>query len=134
MLRGMAVVFALVVAPVCTNLVQGSAQAAAGKHQLTAAEVRSVLVGNTAETYGQYGAKTYINRYKPDGTVEFRSPMGNDTGTYKITDDGQLCTSYPDRRNGAQVCLTIYQTGPNEYESHSSTGQTYKATVVKGIQ
>src|ERR1700731_3519833 len=62
---------------------------------LTAADLRErFAVAYTTYSAGNFGPKTYAVYFTPDGKIKFRSPDMSDTGTWRITDDGHLCTKY----------------------------------------
>jgi hypothetical protein len=61
-----------------------------------------------------------------------RSPDVSDTGTYRITDDDMYCSKYRKLRDGVETCQTIWQTGPNTYETHLPNGTVIKGTIVPG--
>lgn len=98
-------------------------------HQLTATEVRSRLSDETFYLLGSYGPKTFVYYFGPNGQIKMRSPGGSDTGTWRITDDGQWCTKYAKARNGQEACYTTWQTGPDSFEYRSSNGQGMKPTA-----
>ncbi|HEX5325871.1 MAG TPA: hypothetical protein VFW75_04310 [Acetobacteraceae bacterium] len=102
-------------------------------HQLTSAEIRSVFVGNTSYTSGDYGPKTTSVYYGPDGHVTVLNvPGGKQVGTYKIKDNGVFCSMYPELRGGAETCQTIYSLGQDNYRWRLPYGSTYDEKVVPG--
>jgi hypothetical protein len=98
-------------------------------HQLTAAEVRSRLSDETFYLLGSYGPKTFVYYFAANGQIKTRAPGTTDTGTWRITDDGQWCTKYATARNGQEACYTTWQTGPDSFENHASSGQVVKPTA-----
>jgi hypothetical protein len=123
----------LAVAIVAFTSGSGLAQAPApmSPHQLTAAEIRAAYVGNVGYGAGRFGPKTSSVYFAPDGQIRMRSPDMNDSGTYRITDDGMYCSKFHKLRDGVEACQTIWQTGPNAYESHYN-GRVTKVTIVAG--
>jgi len=101
--------------------------------RLTAAELRERnVVARTSYVPGRFGPKTNVAYFTPDGKIKFRSPDIWDTGTWRIMDDGQLCTKYTKLRNGQETCQTIYLTGPDTTEAHLPDGTILKALSVVG--
>ena len=103
---------------------QTTAQPAAEMHKLTVDELRAEFaIPHTTYAAGSYGPKTSVS-YVADGKIRMRSPQINDTGTYRITDDGQYCSKFTTVRGGLETCQTIYQVGDGKYESHCRMGQS----------
>ena len=103
-------------------------------HKLTDQEVRSAFVGNTSYTAGQFGPKTGVAYYLPDGVrvvVRFLHSF-KDTDTYTVAANGTFCSKYTHLRKGAEVCQSVYQIGPNVYHWVKPDGSTYDETVVPG--
>jgi hypothetical protein len=101
--------------------------------KLTAADLRERLsVARTSYSPGNFGPKTNAAYFSPDGNIKFRSPDIWDTGTWKITEDGLLCTKYTKLRNAQETCQTVYLTGPDTMESHLPNGTIVKSTSVVG--
>jgi hypothetical protein len=117
-----------------TILASGSAVAQAPApvppHRLTGAEIRA-LGEHTSYSAGRFGPKTSTAYFTPDGQVRVRSPDVSDTGTYRITDDDMYCSNRK-LRDGVETCQTIWQTGPNTYETHLPNGTVIKGTIVPG--
>jgi hypothetical protein len=103
-------------------------------HQLTAAELHALFaVPHTSYAAGTYGPKTNIGYYTPDGQIKGRSAgQALDTGTFRITDDGLFCSKYARLRGGVENCQTIYQIGPDTYETHLPNGLIIRYTQVPG--
>jgi hypothetical protein len=101
-------------------------------HQLTTDELRALFAApHTAYSVGSYGPKTNVG-YFADGKIITRSPQMNDTGVYRITDDGLYCSTFTQLRGGIENCQTIWQIGPDSYEAHLANGRVFKSTHVPG--
>jgi hypothetical protein len=55
--------------------------------------------------------------YRPDGTLSASWAQGSDSGTYRITPEGQLCTRWKQIRGGAESCDRVYAPEPQRYLS-----------------
>jgi hypothetical protein len=97
-------------------------------HQLTKAELRDFYSNATIYALGRIGPKTYRTFFSSDGHIHINSPDFDDVGTWRIDDNGLFCTKYNKMRNAQETCQSIWQTGPNAYESHLPNGQIYKTT------
>ena len=94
---------------------------------LAAAELRAMFaVPHTTYSPGSYGPKTNVGYYA-NRQIKFRSPGITDTGTYRITDQGQFCAKYQKIGDGNENCQDIYQVAPDTYEAHLPNG-----TIVRG--
>lgn len=129
-----AIAVTLVAAASLAQLSSAQPQAGQGtKHKLTADDLRSLMsVPFTSYSVGNYGPKTNAAYFTPDGNIKFKSPNQNDTGKYRVTDDGKLCTQYKVLRNGTENCQDLYQTGPDQYESHLPNGTIVTSQWVPG--
>ena len=112
-----------------TSAAQTSTPPAQYPHQLTAAELRATIPNSTAYLPGNWGPKSYVNYRSADGHIHVKGPDIDDLGTFRITDDGLLCTKYNKLRNGQETCQTVWLTGPGAMESRLPNGQVFKATV-----
>ena len=112
------------------GLAQSASQATGAQVQprrLTAVELRALnSVPHTSYVAGNYGPNTNVAYFTPDGQIRFRSPNLHDVGTYRITDDGKLCTKYKTLRDGVENCQDIYQTSPDTFESQLPNGRIVK--------
>ncbi len=72
--------------------------------KLSAAQVKAAMSGSTV--HARSIDYDYVAYFAADGTAKFRSGATTNPGTWKVTDDGQLCTSFslggPD-----QGCMTV---------------------------
>ena len=103
--------------------------------KLSGPETVSVLVGNTAHVLGRFGPNTTTIHYNRDGTIDWTSPDGRDSGTWRVTDDGLFCTKYRNLRNGAETCQNLWQTGPDAFEFRLPNGTVMgKGSITPGVQ
>lgn len=116
-----------VVTGVVLSCVSGTAGAQQYPRQLTGAEVRALMTDSTSYQPGNFGPKTTANYRSPDGRIHVKAPNYEDFGTYRITDDGQFCSTYKKARNGQETCQTIWQVGPDSFEIHLPNGQVIVA-------
>jgi len=107
----------LAVSALATGLA-GCASPPTGK-QLSAAEIRSTLVGNTE--YGVTSSGVAFTTYAAsDGTAKLSAGsfadrgtwrIVDDRGTWRITDDGHWCSKWQHLRGGAEACSSVVQDG-----------------------
>ena len=103
--------------------------------KLSGPETVSVLAGNTAHVLGRFGPNTTTIHYKRDGTIDWTSPDGRDSGTWRVTDDGLFCTRYRNLRNGVETCQNLWQTGPDAFEFRLPNGTVMgKGSITPGVQ
>jgi hypothetical protein len=98
-------------------------------HKLTAVELRVFYPNSTVYAPGIYGPKTFTVYYSANGRITMRSAVSQDTGTWRITDDGLFCTKYVKGRGGQENCQTVWLTGPDSFENHLPSGEVAKATA-----
>ena len=98
-------------------------------HQLTAAEIRATMPNSTQYATGSTGPKTFATYYSANGHIHFKAPDGDDFGTFRITDDGLICTKYEKYRAGQETCQTVWQTAPDTLETHLQNGQIVKPSA-----
>jgi hypothetical protein len=87
--------------------------------KLAAAELAKVESNATA--IGSDSYENFAIYTAPDGTFAIKMGSVDDTGTYKITDDGHVCLKYHKAFGGNEYCNTIYR-----------DGQTYRAVAPNG--
>ena len=123
--------------PVLASLlaVDLTAVAAIEPRKLSGPETVSVLVGNTAHVLGRFGPNTTTIHYNRDGTIDWTSPDGRDSGTWRVSDDGLFCTKYKYLRNGVETCQNLWQTGPDAFEFRLPNGTVLgKGSITPGVQ
>lgn len=98
----------------------------AGAQKLSAAEIRSTIVGANVTGPGLKNTTTDIN-FLPDGTVNGYIYGGGRgmpiTGTYKIMDDGKLCLHYEFKAvfPPYDACVNYFSLSSDFYLTHSDT-------------
>ncbi|MBU0724118.1 MAG: DUF995 domain-containing protein [Alphaproteobacteria bacterium] len=78
---------------------------------LTGAEVRSLVVGNTATGQMSGSQATYTMYVAPGGAAELKRPTGIEKGVWQITQDGQLCMKWELFRDSENYCQNVYREG-----------------------
>lgn len=83
-------------------------QAKAASKPEDAQSLREVLVGNTASGLLKVGSTEVHVYYAEDGRAAVRVPAvkEDDSGSYRITDDGQLCVKWQRLQKGRESCGT----------------------------
>ena len=66
--------------------------------------VSKTLVGKTA------GGATATLRLQPDGTASLSAGSTNDTGSWRLSEDG-YCTTWKNIRSGQERCFTVRRMG-----------------------
>jgi len=90
----------------------------------------STQIGTTQR--GSSGPLTYWLYKRPDGTSVYRLEDGwSDTGTWRINDKGESCTSFEKIRKGKERCSAIYKAG-DKYKALRPDGSTNLFEVVPG--
>jgi hypothetical protein len=80
--------------------------------QLTAAEIRSVMVGNTG-LGTRTGTKAEWGMYvAPDDRLLGKGVSGGDTGQWLITEDGRFCMRWRVDWDGQEICQTVHRASP----------------------
>ncbi|KZD08565.1 hypothetical protein [Oceanibaculum pacificum] len=78
---------------------------------LTAAEVQSLVVGNTGTGQMSGSRATYTMYVAPGGAAELKRPTGVEKGKWQIMPDGQMCMTWELFRDGDQYCQNVYKEG-----------------------
>jgi hypothetical protein len=82
---------------------------------LSADVIKQSFAGNTAEIVGQ--SNTVFVFYAPDGTQRMlHQASGRDSGTWRITPEGEFCGKWVKLRNGAEVCAPVIDLGGGQYQ------------------
>jgi hypothetical protein len=76
---------------------------------LTAAELKSTFVGNTQ--HGESINGVFIIYMAPNGKVHGKFDLGQDRGTWRITDDGKLCAKWRGLFRSVESCRTVQKKG-----------------------
>ena len=89
--------------------------------QLSAAQIRQEIVGNTGTGHRTSTNSTYSLYVAPDGTLTEKLPTRTENGRWRITDDGLFCMQWPIDMNGQEVCQTVHKAGvTTQFASPSS--------------
>lgn len=98
-----------------TPLSRSSAEA------LTADELRSLLIGNTA-TWSTCHGNVYHVYHAPNGTLKGKyQARYYDAGTWKITGDHELCRTWNKWKESSNRCFQVYRTDSQLYRFESDS-------------
>ena len=81
--------------------------------KLSADEIRQQLIDHT--TYGQVNGLPYVQYVGPDGTQKIKMTNFSDSGTWRITGDGEWCRTWKISTGGKEECVTVYKSGDTYY-------------------
>ncbi len=81
--------------------------------KLTGDQIRQQLVDHT--TYGMVSGRSFAQYVASDGTQRIRMANFSDSGTYRITDDGQWCRMWKVSAGGREDCVAVYKNGDTFY-------------------
>jgi hypothetical protein len=76
---------------------------------LTAAELKSTFVGNTQ--HGESINGVFVIYMSPKGAIRGKFDLGQDHGTWRITDDGKLCAKWRGLFRSVESCRTVQKKG-----------------------
>jgi hypothetical protein len=76
---------------------------------LTAAELKAAFVGNTQ--HGESINGVFLIYMAPNGVVRGKFDLGQDHGTWRITDDGKLCAKWRGLFRSVESCRTVQKKG-----------------------
>jgi hypothetical protein len=80
---------------------------------LSAVQIKDLIAGNSAAGFADALGKNYTAYYAPDGRlVQAMEGKPARQGTWKITDDGQFCTSFPSEK---ERCTKVVPSEHGEY-------------------
>lgn len=114
--RAAALISLSAVAPLCLGT---AAATEAGR--LTAEQVRSTFIGRE----WTQGTGTFL--FSPDGTYRYRDPQMSARGTWRMDDDGMLCTV--NSVSGVRTCYTFYRHGDGYRYWHDRSRQYWPAQL-----
>lgn len=93
----------------------------AGAKPLAAAEVKSMIVGNTTSVTMESGTNSTAF-FRSNGTMFAKNSRGNSSGgTWEVKQDGQLCTMW---EKWGSKCVKIYPSGV-EFKEIDEGGNLY---------
>ncbi|MBV8652997.1 MAG: DUF995 domain-containing protein [Alphaproteobacteria bacterium] len=96
-----------------SSTVTTSTTTVAPSPRLSSLEVLTLLNGSTASGTASNG-NPYYAHFQRSGRVDLHQSSATvETGTWHVTDDGQLCSSFSNVNAGAIECYTIYRNGTN---------------------
>ena len=79
--------------------------------QLTAADIRSQMVGNTGRGSRTGTTADFAMYVAPDGSLVSKSIAGREVGRWRISDDDKFCTVGAVVTTGGEVCQTVHKAG-----------------------
>jgi hypothetical protein len=81
--------------------------------RLDSLELLNLLNGSTASGTASNG-NPYYAHFQRSGRIDLHESSATvATGTWHVTDDGQLCSSFVNVNAGALECYTVYRNGTN---------------------
>jgi len=99
--------------------------------RLSNGEIASLLAGNTASGVAGNGQPYYLY-FMRDGRVRFREVDFNDSGSWRVTPDGLLCTSMTKTNVGVEQCYSLYRDGTNVSFARPDGAKVGSFTVLAG--
>jgi hypothetical protein len=82
---------------------------------LSAEVIHQSFGGNTAEMLGQ--TNTVFVHWAADGTQRMHNQrLGPDSGTWRVTPEGEFCGKWTKLRNGAESCAPVIDLGGGTYQ------------------
>jgi hypothetical protein len=94
-------------------------------------EIATLLAGNTATGVASNGQPYYLY-FMQDGRVRFREGDFSDSGSWRVTGDGMLCTSMTKTNVGVEQCYTLYRDGTNVAFTRPDGAKVGSFTVLAG--
>jgi hypothetical protein len=107
------------------------ASGAALPARLSTNEIATLIAGNTATGIARNGQPYYLY-FARDGRVRFREGDFSDSGTWRVTSDGMLCTSMAKTNVGAEQCYALYREGTNVSFARPDGAKIGSFTVLAG--
>ena len=97
-------------APMAPPAASGSTMAEPSPTHLSSADVRSLLVNNTATGVARDG-QTYYAWFSPSGQIRYEQGASRDTGTWRTLSNGSLCSLMARRKDKGEQCYSLYRSG-----------------------
>ncbi len=85
----------------CVLMLAGAAFAA---DNLSAQQVKSLMVGATIAGFNEVKGVDYTVYFNPDGKIVLATAKGKRTGSWRIADDGHFCSLFPTEQ---EVCTFV---------------------------
>lgn len=87
---------------------------------LTADQVKTLIVGNSATGFADALGKNYTAYYSPEGKLtQVLENKKKRIGTWKISDKGEFCTQFPSE---PERCTKVVASGNGEYQRVKDDG------------
>jgi hypothetical protein len=98
-----------------TGIVVATLDSARAQAVLGADVIRQSFGGHTAEMIGQ--ANAVFVHWAADGTQRMQNQrLGSDTGTWRVTPEGEFCGKWTKLRSGAESCAPVLDLGGGTYQ------------------
>jgi hypothetical protein len=94
-------------------------------------EIATLVAGNTATGIASSGQPYYLY-FARDGRVRFRQGDFSDSGSWRVTNDGMLCTSMTKTNVGVEQCYALYREGTNVSFTRPDGAKVGSFTVLAG--
>lgn len=99
-------------AAVLTSTIAALLPGAASAQAVTPKEIQETWVGKTLIATVANG-RSFTMRFNADATIAISGEAANDTGTWRLSDDG-YCTTWKTIRAGQERCYTVRRFGNGE--------------------
>jgi hypothetical protein len=120
-----------IVVPPTSGIAGTTAAPAATPARLGTDEIAKLLAGNTVTGVASDG-RAYAAYFLPDGRVLFRTGTTTDSGTWRATSDGRLCSSLARIDRGAEQCYSLYRAASGYRFDRPDGNQVGSFQVVAG--
>jgi hypothetical protein len=99
--------------------------------RLTATEIFRLMADNTAEGRAGNG-ELYGSLFRHDGQLMYRQGEYRDRGSWRVSNDGRLCSALTRINSGAEDCYSLYREGANYRFERPDGNKIGTFTVVSG--
>jgi hypothetical protein len=120
-----------IVVPPTSGIAGTTSVPSAAPARLGTDQIAALLAGNTATGIASDG-RPYVAYFLPDGQVRFRVGTVADSGTWRATPDGRLCSSLVRIDGGAEQCYSLYRVGSSYRFDRPDGNQVGSFQVVAG--
>ncbi|MDP2832881.1 MAG: hypothetical protein Q8Q28_06235 [Pseudomonadota bacterium] len=97
-------------------LINGVACAAGN---LSAQEVRTLMVGNTIAGFNEIKSMEYTVYFQPEGKIVLVTAQGKRLGNWRLVDDGHFCSAFPAE---PELCTHVTPYGEGAYRRLKDDG------------